>query len=441
MGIRVKDLEQIIMRVLAANIVYTNPLGDGADYESIGLALAMNVKAEHFDTVLYQHSYNAFVELYAEGKPITILSLHDKIGDEIANSEVVDLFDTHPNSLNLVGLLSELLKKVWMKKTGNELFNQHTFCSNWLPFDPIDAVTDGIQEISAPPNFVPKTPTMLSDGLMINWAGKMREYLTGKKEEPIKSGFRELDTYLSGFHAGKFIVIAGLPGSGKTAFATNMALNVGCSFEPVLYITNEMDKYEIIDRMVASDSSIKFNSINQKIIDEKQKIEVLKSYDKMKNIPIAICDDSNGNWEKAEIAIRKHKKEKNLKVVFVDYLQQYSLSKKTTSRVAELSEITARIKCMAMELKITIIAMSQLNREIYGRMKTGDKRPVLADLKESGSIEQDADSVMFLMEGGETSISGTTRKRVNCYIEKNRSGEKADFELTADFSINKFYNQ
>ena len=157
-------------------------------------------------------------------------------------------------------------------------------------------------------------------------------------------------------------------------------------------------------------------------------------------LPISVCDDSHGNWEAAERAIRKYHKESKIKVVFLDYLQQYSLSKRTTSRVAELSEITARIKTLAMELKITMFVMSQLNREIYGRMKVGNSKPVLADLKESGSIEQDADSVLFLMDAGETSISGKSRKRHNVFIEKNRSGERTEFELTSDLSINKFYN-
>jgi len=440
MGVKIYELEKMIMRHLASNNQIINPFGDNANYEAIGLALQMKVKSDDFETLAYQNAYEAFIDLFSNGEEISLLSLHTYLQSGMALPDIIDLFDHHPNTTNIVGLIGELLKKTWVKNTGAVLFGTHNICASWLPFDPIDGITDTVREISTPPNFIPPKPTSFLGGLMDEWGQRLQESFDGKEDATIKSHFMGIDVYLNGIQPGKFIVVAGLPGGGKTAFATNIALNVGKDYTPILYITNEMDRYEVADRMASTNSEVLFNSIHHKKVEEPQRESLAKTQRQLSLLPISVCDDSHGNWEAAERAIRKYHKESKIKVVFLDYLQQYSLSKRTTSRVAELSEITAKIKTLAMELKITMFVMSQLNREIYGRMKVGNSKPVLADLKESGSIEQDADSVLFLMDAGETSISGKSRKRHNVFIEKNRSGERTEFELTSDLSINKFYN-
>ena len=434
---KIKMLEQIVMRHLCENEVVDNAFGDNVKHHALDVAMMMKLRKGHFTTIAFQVAYEAFLNIYASGQKITLLTTHERIGDHITDLDIVDLFDPHGNTRRLVALIGELLKGAWLRDAGSQLFSIYNEIVDWEPWKPTTSITSAFKNILDPPNFAPDNPLAFDMGFADDWANKMAIYLNGNHAKPILSGFRDIDSYLKGFMEGKFIVIAALAGCGKTALATNICLNVGSDYNPCLYITNEMDRYEIFDRMISTKSKINFTDIHQKTISGKQDPILNAAFEEMKKYPIMLCDESNGIWEKAESEIRRFSKERKIKVVFLDYLQQYRLEKKSQSRVAELTEITARIKCLSMELKLTMVVMSQMNRAIYSR---DDKTPVLADLKESGSIEQDADCVIFLQDGGKTITAGKELSRVKVFIEKNRSGSRGNFELTGDMAINKFFS-
>jgi replicative DNA helicase len=435
--VKIKELETMIMRHFAENLLMENPFKDKVKHYAIDVALIMKLKKGHFQTLGFQLAYEAFLNLYAAGKPITLLTVHETIHDKIVDMDILDLFDPHPNTLNLVALIGELLKGAWSRDCVSQLYDVYNEHADWIPWKDLTSLVNVFKNFQAPPNFVPEISEDIGDGLSKVWADKIAIYLSSEKEKPINTGFTGIDYHLNGLSEGKFIVIAALSGCGKTALATNICLNIGKNYNRCLYITNEMDRYEIFDRMMATQSEIKFIEINKKEIKDENQGKLNAAFKIMETLPIRICDNSFGSWEKAEDAIRKFSKGRKGRVVFLDYLQQYHLDKKSQSRVAELTEITARIKCIAMELNLTMIVMSQMNRAIYNR---DDKTPVLADLKESGSIEQDADSVIFLQDAGKISTAGKELTRMKVFVEKNRSGTRGDFEMTADLSINKFYS-
>jgi len=435
--VQIKELETIIMRHLAANELMDNPFKDSIKHKAIEVAIFMKLKKMHFITLAYQETYSAFLNLHSSGKEINLLNLYEVIENKIVDTDILDIFDPHPNTMNLVGLISELLYGSWLRNVASQIYEIYNEADNWKPWNTKTEIPSILKNIGEPPCFIPEISSSFHKGLSQDWSKNMKLKSFGDKETQIKTSFSAIDLHLNNLMAGKFIVIAALAGCGKTALATNICLNIGKDFEPCLYITNEMDRYEIYDRMISTQSKVGFISIHKKEVKDEDKEKISKAYLILKTLPISICDDSNGSWEKAEAAIRRYSKYDKIRVVFLDYLQQYHLDKKSQSRVAELTEITARIKCLAMELKLTMIVMSQMNRAIYSR---DDKTPVLADLKESGSIEQDADSVIFLQDAGKTVTAGKELTRMKVFVEKNRSGTRGDFEMTADLSINKFFS-
>ena len=226
----------------------------------------------------------------------------------------------------------------------------------------------------------------------------------------IASGLRDLDGRMGGLQSSDLIILAGRPSMGKTALATNIAFNIARAYkserqadgtEKVLdgavvgFFSLEMSSEQLATRILAEQAEIPSEDIRRGKIDEQQFRRLTAAASELNSLPFYI--DQTGGITMAQLAARarKLKRQKNLGVLFIDYLQLITGSSKRSSdsRVQEITEITTGLKALAKELKVPIIALSQLSRQVETRE---DKRPQLSDLRESGSIEQDADVVMFV---------------------------------------------
>lgn len=256
----------------------------------------------------------------------------------------------------------------------------------------------------------------------------------------IASGYPALDMMTTGFHEEELIILAARPAVGKTAFALNVAQNIGTKLGLTVAIFSlEMGAESLVDRMLASEGVINSRSIRtgQLTDEEWQKLMIAQSNLARSSIYI---DDTPG-IRVTEIRSRARKLAQetgNLGLILIDYLQLITGNGRE-SRQQEVSEISRQLKILAKELKVPVIALSQLSRSIEQRQ---DKRPMLSDLRESGSIEQDADIVAFLHrddyyhnEEEEGSIPNNT---VEIIIEKNRSGARGSVELMFQKEYNKF---
>lgn len=256
----------------------------------------------------------------------------------------------------------------------------------------------------------------------------------------IASGYPALDTMTTGFHEEELIILAARPAVGKTAFALNIAQNISTKLgKTVAIFSLEMGAESLVDRMLASEGVINSRSIRtgQLTDEEWQKLMVAQSNLAQSSIYI---DDTPG-IRITEIRSRARKLAQetgNLGLILIDYLQLITGNGRE-SRQQEVSEISRQLKILAKELKVPVIALSQLSRSIEQRQ---DKRPMLSDLRESGSIEQDADIVAFLHrddyyhEGEEE--GGIPNNTVEVIIEKNRSGARGSVELMFQKEYNKF---
>jgi len=227
----------------------------------------------------------------------------------------------------------------------------------------------------------------------------------------LATGLTDLDARMGGLQPSDLIILAGRPGMGKTALATNIAYNVAKSFTPgdvradgsretvnggiVGFFSLEMSAEQLATRIIAEQSGIPSNKIRRGAIDEADFEKIKDVSIELQSLPFYV--DETGGLSVGQLAARARrlKRQKGLDLLVVDYLQllQGSNQRASESRVQEITEITTRLKALAKELNIPIVALSQLSRQVEGRE---DKRPQLSDLRESGSIEQDADVVMFV---------------------------------------------
>ena len=224
------------------------------------------------------------------------------------------------------------------------------------------------------------------------------------------TGFRHLDNLLGGLQNSDLVILAGRPSMGKTALATNIAYNIASSHRTELqpdgsektvdgavvgFFSLEMSAEQLATRIISEQVDIPSNEIRRGKINEPQFTTILAFAQEMQKIPLYI--DQTGGITVAQLAARARrlKRQRNLGLIIVDYLQLLSGSSRRASegRVQEVTEITTGLKSLAKELNVPVLALSQLSRQVENR---DDKRPQLSDLRESGSIEQDADVVMFV---------------------------------------------
>ena len=260
----------------------------------------------------------------------------------------------------------------------------------------------------------------------------------------LATGFRDLDKITTGLHPDQLIILAARPAVGKTAFVLNIAQNVGTKMNrPVAIFSLEMGAESLVDRMLASEGMVDAHNLRTGQLTEQDWQNITLAQGTLADAPIYI-DDTPG-IKVTEIRARARKLdqelEKGLGLIVIDYLQLIT-GTRPENRQQEVSDISRQLKILAKELGVPVIALSQLSRGVEQRQ---DKRPVLSDIRESGSIEQDADIVAFLYredyydrgdkdEGQEQLVDNT----IEVILEKNRAGARGTVKLMFQKEYNKF---
>ncbi len=220
--------------------------------------------------------------------------------------------------------------------------------------------------------------------------------LHSKEEKVITgtpTGFTELDSTTTGFHPGDLVIIAARPGMGKSSFMLSMAINMARQSIPVVIYSLEMSAHQLVMRALSMLSGVPLQNIRKGFIKEEDWKRLVHAGIELAKCDIYIDDTPNLSTVDIRIKTRKLKKEKGVKVSFVDYLQLVRPQFRKSSRQEEVAEVSRSLKALAKELSIPVVALAQLSRQVEHR---SDKRPQLADLRESGQIEQDADLIIFL---------------------------------------------
>ena len=288
-------------------------------------------------------------------------------------------------------------------------------------------------------NLISKSTLFSSGQILNNVFFELKEKFLNPSLPGISSGFNDLDSLIQGFQKSDLIVVAGRPSMGKTAFSINLALNVlRQSRLPVLFFSLEMSKEQIMYRILSMEANISQSRLKSGQLYQNDWIKLNKLMKIISKLPIFIDDSINLSVENIRSKIKTvFLEQQNLGLVVIDYLQLMTSSKiRNENRVEELAKITRQLKSLAREFDIPIIALSQLSRNVENRI---DKKPILSDLRESGSIEQDADLVIMLSKITSMNPSKNVED-IDFIVAKHRNGPIGTISLRFDKIRTQFLN-
>jgi replicative DNA helicase len=264
------------------------------------------------------------------------------------------------------------------------------------------------------------------------------ETLYHRKEDitGLGTGFTELDRRTAGLQKSDFIIIAGRPSTGKTAFALNIAAHAAVEMRrPALIFSLEMSKEQLVQRLICAEARVDSQKVRSGYLQPPEWRRIIDAAGRLSEAPLFIDDTANLSVLEARAKARRIQAEHRLELVVIDYLQLMQGRWRAENRQQEISEISRSLKALAKELSVPVVALSQLSRAVEAR---GDALPRLSDLRESGALEQDADLIMFLArkENAPDAEAGTT----DLVIGKHRNGPTGRLELVFNAEYTRFDN-
>ena len=262
----------------------------------------------------------------------------------------------------------------------------------------------------------------------------------------VPSGFMAIDRVTLGWQLSDLIIVAARPSMGKTAFVLSMARNMAVDHErPVAFFSLEMSSVQLMMRLIIAETGLNGNDVKSGRLTPEQWRHLESATKPLGAAPLYIDDTPALSVFEFRSKARRLKIHNDIQIIIIDYLQLMQSAKRTESRVQEISDITRNLKIMAKELNVPVIALSQLSRAAEKTAGRSDHRPQLSDLRDSGSIEQDADVVLFLYraayynsQNGETEQAN--ENEAECIVAKNRHGETSVVRLGWDGAHTRFSN-
>ena len=273
---------------------------------------------------------------------------------------------------------------------------------------------------------------------ILDAAIKHIEMLYHRKEDitGLATGFNDLDKMTSGLQGSDFVIIAGRPSTGKTAFALNIAAHAAVELHrPALIFSLEMSKEQLVQRLICAEARVDSRNVRSGFMQQGEWSRIVNAAGRLHEAPLFIDDTANLSVLEARAKARRIMAEHRLELVVIDYLQLMQGRWRAENRQQEISEISRSLKALAKELNVPVVALSQLSRAVEAR---GEGLPRLSDLRESGALEQDADLIMFLArkENAPDVEAGTT----DLVIGKHRNGPTGRLELVFHAEYTRFDN-
>jgi replicative DNA helicase len=392
--------------------------------EAANVALE-KLKAEDFYKPAHQIIFEAIVKLFDQNQPIDVVSVSNALRrgsqlDRIGGLGYLSgLLDTVPDSSN-VGHYAEIVEETSARR---RLLRAGSVVSSIaMRMDrSIDEVLDAaeqevfrVSEEKVGDGLLAVGPMLKSTLERIEELGARGEDVTG-----LSTGFRDLDGKLAGLHGANLVVIAARPSMGKTALALNIAQNAAENDHPVALFTLEMSREEVVLRLLSAMAGVDSHRLRTGQLGQELWQRVAREAARLYQMPFYVDDSPDLTVTAIRAKCRRLARKGGLSLVVVDYLQLMQSSGRSENRQQEIADISLSLKNLARELRVPVIAVSQLNRALEQRE---NKRPRLGDLRESGAIEQDADVVMFIYRDEYYNPGGDQPGIAEVNIAKHRSG-------------------
>lgn len=389
--------------------------------------------------------YSAILNLYNRGDAIDIITLKSELSsmgklEAVGGLEyLAELPEKVPTTANVDKYIKIVEEKSTLRsliKTANELIT--------LGYDPTQEVEElmdnaekkifGVMQSRAQKTYSSMKDILVDTFVELEELYNRKEHVTG-----VPSGFIDLDYKTAGFHGSELILVAARPAMGKSAFALNIATNAAVRAKtPVAIFSLEMSKEQMANRILCSEALVDSNKVRTGKIEDDDWTKLAEASGLLSEAQIFIDDTPGISIMEIRAKCRKMKLEKDIGLVVIDYLQLVQgSSKRAASREQEIAEISRSLKILAKEINVPVIALSQLSRAPEQRP---DHRPMLSDLRESGSIEQDADIVMFLYRDDYYNQDSEKKNVAEVILAKHRAGSTGTIELAWLGNYTKFAN-
>ncbi|HEY9653005.1 MAG TPA: replicative DNA helicase [Coleofasciculaceae cyanobacterium] len=410
------------------------------DPEAIG-RIADRLKPEAFYINAHQTIYKAALTLHGQGKPTDLMSVttwlydHELLEKVGGQSKLVQLIDRTVSAVNIdryAALVMDKYLRRQLIQAGNEIvqLGYETSIELETVLDQAEQKIFGLTQKRPQQGLVSIADTLTQAFQEIETRNE------GAVLPGISSDFYDLDAMTGGFQRSDLIIVAGRPAMGKTSFALGIARNIAETL-PVAIFSLEMSKEQLVQRILAGEAEIESNYLRTGRIAASQWQQLSHAMGILTNLPIYIDDSPSQTVTQMRSQVRRLQAEqgKPLGLVLIDYLQL--MEGNSDNRVQELSRITRGLKGLARELNVPVIALSQLSRGVEART---NKRPMMSDLRESGSIEQDSDLIIMLYRDEYYQPDTPDRGIAEVIITKHRNGPTGVVKLLFDPQFTRFRN-
>lgn len=401
------------------------------------------IRAECFYRQQHRQIFSVMVRMFTAGSPLDFITILEQVrNEEIFESEqdakvyLAQLAQIVPTSSNVEAYAQIVQEKYYLRSliTAAQDIIDDTREGDGDAKTILDAAEQRIYEIRQGRD---TTGIKRIDEVIIETYDKLQK-LSGEDREKylgMSSGFFELDRQISGLNKSDLILVAARPGMGKTSFALNIAAYVAKhSDKKVVMFSLEMSNEQIVSKMLSTEASIVGNMLKTGQLGADDWVRLAQAAQILSRSNMFVDDTSGITVPEMKAKLRRVK---DLGLVIIDYLQLMTSAKRNENRVQEVSEITRSLKIMAKELNVPVITLAQLSR---GPEARADHRPMLSDLRESGSIEQDADIVMLLFREAYYDNTAENQNIAECIVAKNRHGETGSVKLSWEGQFTRFGN-
>lgn len=389
--------------------------------------IAELTRPDHFYFQKHQAIYEAMLQLYEERSAIDVVTVTNQLKKQKqlkivgGTAYVAGLSTTVPTAAHVVEY-AKIIKNLFVKRTLISLSAE----MNELAFDESKEVPDILdraeQEIFAlSHSHANKGFIVLREALASSFERLDELQRNSGELRGVPTGYADLDRITAGFQQSNLIILAARPGTGKTALSLNIAMHASVFHKKkVAFFSLEMSKEELVDRLLVSQADIDAWKLKTGRLNDQDFLKISDAMGVLAEAPIFIDDTPGMSILEMRTKARRLASDQGLDMIVVDYLQ-LAQGRTKDNRVQEVAEISQGLKNLARELKVPVLSLAQLSRAVESR---GEKIPQLSDLRESGSIEQDADMVMFLYRKDDD-----IRESVSLKIAKHRNGGLADIDL------------
>ena len=429
------DLEKA---VLGALMIDNESLSDAID----------SLQAEYFYAPKHQKIFEAIVNLFNNTQPVDILTVSEELKrmdmfKEIGGLAYISELTNNVSSSSNTEFHARIIAEKFIKRS---LINISRKISNDAFDDSVD-IFDLLNDAEA--NLFTVTEGTLRKSYdkmssLIKGALENIETLRNKEDglSGVPSGFTNVDRVTSGWQKSDLVIVAARPGMGKTAFALTMARNVAVDHNtPIGFFSLEMSSEQLVNRLIASEAELGASKLRKGDLADHEMVQLHEKIKHLTEAPIFIDDTPGLSIFELRAKARRLVKNHAVGIIMIDYLQLMTAGGTGGNREQEISTISRSLKGIAKELKIPVIALSQVNRGVESRTGVGSKRPMLSDLRESGAIEQDADIVTFIYRPEYYKIyewdnGDDSRGQGELIIAKHRNGslDNVRLKFTGEFA-------